>query len=56
MNILQQIVAHKRKEVEQRKKEVNVKKLETQRFFPRKTFSLKQFIADAGRTGIISEF
>lgn len=56
MNILQQIVAHKRKEVEQRKKEVNVKKLETQRFFPRKTFSLKQFIADAGRTGIIAEY
>ena len=32
MNILEQIVAHKRKEVEQRKKEVEVKELESNGF------------------------
>lgn len=56
MNILEQIVAHKRKEVEQRKKEVDVKALEKERFFSRKTFSLKQFIADPNKTGIIAEY
>jgi indole-3-glycerol phosphate synthase len=56
MNILEQIVAHKRKEVEQRKKEVSVKSLEAERFFSRKTFSLKQFIVDPTKTGIIAEY
>ena len=56
MNILEQIVAHKRKEVEQRKKEVSVKFLEAERFFSRKTFSLKQFIVDPTKTGIIAEY
>lgn len=56
MNILEQIVAHKRKEVDQRKKEVDVKTLEAERFFSRKTFSLKQFTADPNKTGIIAEY
>jgi indole-3-glycerol phosphate synthase len=56
MNILEQIVAHKRKEVEQRKQEVDVKTLETERFFSRKTYSLKQFISDPNKTGIIAEY
>lgn len=56
MNILEQIVAHKRKEVEQRKKDVDVKTLEAERFFSRKTFSLKQSIADPNKTGIIAEY
>lgn len=56
MNILEQIVAQKRKEVEQRKKEVGVAELEKQRFFTRRTYSLKQFIADPNKTGIIAEY
>lgn len=56
MNILEQIVAHKRKEVEQRKEEVTVKALEKERLFSRKTFSLKQFISDPNKTGIVAEY
>lgn len=56
MNILEQIVAQKRKEVEQRKKQIDVKSLESERFFSRRTFSLKQFIADPNKTAIIAEY
>jgi indole-3-glycerol phosphate synthase len=56
MNILEQIVAQKRKEVEQRRLEVGVKELEQERLFARKTYSLKQFIADPTKTGIIAEY
>jgi indole-3-glycerol phosphate synthase len=56
MNILEQIVAHKRKEVEQRKKDVDIKALEEEHFFSRQTFSLKQFISDPTKTGIIAEY
>jgi indole-3-glycerol phosphate synthase len=56
MNILEQIVTHKRQEVEQRKKEVGVNALETERFFSRKVYSLKQFIVDPTKTGVIAEY
>jgi indole-3-glycerol phosphate synthase len=56
MNILEQIVAHKKNEVEQRKKELSVKALETERFFTRETLSLKQCISDPAKTGIIAEY
>jgi indole-3-glycerol phosphate synthase len=56
MNILEQIVAQKRKEVEQRKKEADVKSLEKERLFDRGTYSLKQFISDPTKTGIIAEY
>jgi indole-3-glycerol phosphate synthase len=56
MNILEQIIAHKRKEVEQRREEVGLKQLEHERLFARKTYSLKQFISDPGKTGIIAEY
>ena len=56
MNILETIVAHKRKEVDQRKKQVDVQSLEKERFFERGTLSLKQFIADPTKTGIIAEY
>ncbi|HTM91004.1 MAG TPA: indole-3-glycerol phosphate synthase TrpC [Flavisolibacter sp.] len=56
MNILEKIVEHKRKEVEQRKKEVDVKAMEAERFFTRQTYSLKQFISDPVKTGIIAEY
>lgn len=56
MNILEQIVAQKRKEVEQRKEAVDSKTLEKERFFSRKTLSLRQFIADPTKTSIIAEY
>lgn len=56
MNILEKIIEHKKKEVEERKKEVDVKALEKERFFTRQTYSLKQFISDAVKTGIIAEY
>lgn len=56
MNILEQIVEHKRKEVEDRKKEVDVKALEKERFFKRETYSLKKFLTDSIKTGIIAEY
>ena len=56
MNILEQIVGHKRKEVEQRKKEVDIKALETERFFTKGTYSLKKFLLDPIKTGIIAEY
>lgn len=56
MNILEKIIEHKRKEVQQRKKEVDVKALEAERFFTRQTYSLKQFVSDPAKTGIIAEY
>lgn len=56
MNILEQIVAHKRKEVEDRKKNVDVKALEKERLFQRTPYSLKRFVTDPTKTGIIAEY
>jgi indole-3-glycerol phosphate synthase len=56
MNILEKIIEHKRREVQQRKKEVDVKALEAERFFTRQTYSLKQFVSDPAKTGIIAEY
>jgi indole-3-glycerol phosphate synthase len=56
MNILEQIVQHKRKEVANRKKEFAIELLEKERFFKRDVYSLKQFIVDPLKTGIIAEY
>jgi len=56
MNILDTIIEHKKKEVAERKERVPVQELEKQPFFSRKTLSLKQFLLDDTRTGIIAEF
>jgi len=56
MNILDKIVAHKKIEVEAAKENVSVKALEGAEFFSRKTFSMKDFMLDSSRTGIIAEF
>lgn len=56
MNILEQIIEHKRTEVEQRKKERDVKSLEQERFFNRETYSLKKYLSNPGKTGIIAEY
>lgn len=56
MNILDTIVAQKKKEVAERKQQVSVAELEKGRFFANETLSLKSFLLDPDRTGIIAEF
>lgn len=56
MNILDTIIEHKKLEVAERKKEAPVSQLEQSELFGRSTLSLKKYLLDAGRTGIIAEF
>ncbi len=56
MNILDTIIAHKRIEVAERKKHTSVAELEKAKFFSSKTLSLRSFLLDENRTGIIAEF
>ena len=56
MNILDTIIAHKKIEVAKAKEQVSVEVLQQTEFFNRSTFSLKQFLLDETKTGIIAEF
>lgn len=56
MNILDTIIAKKRFEVEERKKTISVMQLESAVFFKRPVLSLKKFLLDENKTGIIAEF
>ena len=56
MNILEQILAQKRIEVERRKKEMSLAELARGPFYKNETYSLKQFLLDETKTGIIAEF
>jgi indole-3-glycerol phosphate synthase len=56
MNILETIVAHKRKEVAERMEEAPVAVLERGDFFGRTCLSLSASIRDVGKTGFIAEF
>lgn len=56
MNILEQIIEHKRKEVEQRKREVSLGALKEGRFFKRPVHSLRKSLLDPEKTGIIAEY
>jgi indole-3-glycerol phosphate synthase len=56
MNILEQIVEQKRKEVEKRKVEMSIPELERSAYFNRNTLSLKQSLQKGDKTGIIAEF
>jgi indole-3-glycerol phosphate synthase len=56
MNILDTIVAHKRIEVAGCKQRVPVSKLEKEKLFASETLSLKSFLANPVKTGIIAEF
>jgi len=56
MNILDTIVAQKKMEVALRKQQTAVAELERGRFFAHETLSLKKFLLDPARTGIIAEF
>jgi indole-3-glycerol phosphate synthase len=56
MNILEKIIAFKRKEVEERRARVTVKELEGMDGYSRGVLSLKKFLTDPSKTGIIAEF
>ncbi|MBA2745271.1 MAG: indole-3-glycerol phosphate synthase TrpC [Flavisolibacter sp.] len=56
MNILEEIVAAKKKEVARRKKDWPVNQLEKERFFQRKTLSLAKSVRDEKKTSIIAEY
>jgi len=56
MNILDTIIAYKKTEVKKRKSDVSVAELEKSSLFSRTGFSLKQFLQDKTKTGIIAEF
>ncbi|MEO6151453.1 MAG: indole-3-glycerol phosphate synthase TrpC [Mucilaginibacter sp.] len=56
MNILDKIVANKKKEVEYAKSHVSYIKLEESEYFHREVYSFRDFLLDENRTGIIAEF
>lgn len=56
MHMLDQIVAHKRKEVAAQKERVPVKALEQSPFFAAPSFSLRQSLLQSDKSGIIAEF
>jgi indole-3-glycerol phosphate synthase len=56
MNILDEIIAHKQKEVAEAKSLYPVKLLEQSIFFPSQTVSLRKYLQRADKTGIIAEF
>ncbi|HLF46206.1 MAG TPA: hypothetical protein VI548_07260, partial [Chitinophagaceae bacterium] len=56
MNILEEIVAYKKLEVGRRKAAVSFSSLEGSVFFQRQHLSLKKFLLDETKTGIIAEF
>ncbi|MBP6023124.1 indole-3-glycerol phosphate synthase TrpC [Ferruginibacter sp.] len=56
MNILETIIAEKEIEVKRQQVLVPVAVLEQSEFFNRNTFSLKEFLLDETKTGIIAEF
>ncbi len=56
MNILDKIIDFKKNEIAGNKKLVSLDELKQSELFNRNTFSLKQFLLDKTRTGIIAEF
>lgn len=56
MNILDTIIARKKLEIAEKKKSVPVKELEKAKFFSSPTLSLRSFLQDEHKTGIIAEY
>src|SRR6476660_1689951 len=56
MNILDKIVEFKKEEVENKKSKVSNDELRTYPGFSRESLSLRKFLLDESRTGIIAEF
>jgi len=55
MNILDKIIAYKRTEVAERKKQKSVKELEATALFSKPNISLRQHLLDENKSGIIAE-
>jgi indole-3-glycerol phosphate synthase len=55
-NILEQIVAYKKREVEERKNMISGKQLELTNYFTRTVLSMRRFLKDPEKTGIIAEY
>ena len=56
LNILEQIISYKKEEIEKRRLESPVQQLEKRPEFSREIYSMKKFLTDPERTGIIAEF
>lgn len=56
MNILEKIVVQKRKEVAEKKSATSIEQLQQKKFFTADTLSLKKFLLDDAKTGIIAEY
>lgn len=56
MTILEEIIRHKRIEIEKCKAKVPVSNMERSKLFGRRTYSLRDSIKDLNKTGIIAEF
>ena len=56
MNIIDEIVAHKRKEIEERKSLYPIKLLERSIFFDTKPVSMVSYLKRSDKSGIIAEF
>lgn len=56
MNILDQIIAHKRNEIAERKERFPVPALEQSAYFSTPTYSMREYIRRSDRSGIIAEF
>jgi indole-3-glycerol phosphate synthase len=56
MNILEEIIEYKKEEVRRKKSEVRMSELEKTILFSKPVLSLKEFLLDRSRTGIIAEF
>lgn len=56
VNILREIISYKKEEIKKRKMESPVQHLENAPGFAREIFSMKKFLLDPERTGIIAEF
>jgi indole-3-glycerol phosphate synthase len=56
LNILEEIISYKKEEIKKRKKELPVQHLENESGYSRQIFSMKKFLRDPEKTGIIAEF
>jgi indole-3-glycerol phosphate synthase len=56
MNILDKIIAHKKNELAEARGKISEDQLRKQELYKRPTLSLKEFLLDENKTGIIAEF
>ena len=56
MNILDKIIEQKKLEINNARSTVSIEQLKKKKLFHRKVYSLKDFLLDKTKTGIIAEF